>query len=234
MRHVLSLHTAYCVPRTLYLAYIVFTLILMLNLLIAVLSDSFSDRKSSTVLHGRVAFARVVLRLELLADSFGIDTHGGDGQPDGRYVHEFRVVGKNIQGEDVPMCTSEDIFDDDGSSAELASGRDDDRLHQAELTQRLMSALAALEARDDATIAARVEGRVGRARNDYVERSRQAEAWAALRVAEIEAGIIPTHEPSSSSSPSRRPSSSPGRHRSPSRCCHGDAHPHPGEAQCGE
>ena len=45
----------------------------MLNLLIAVLSDSFSDRKSSTVLHGRVAFARVVLRLELLADSFGIN-----------------------------------------------------------------------------------------------------------------------------------------------------------------
>ena len=94
----LGQQTNLCFFYIFYFIYIVFTLILLLNLLIAVLGNSFSAIQEATVLQGRVAFARVIIRLELLAMDLGMYTNGGTASVGAdaktRYLHEFRVVGR--------------------------------------------------------------------------------------------------------------------------------------------
>ena len=94
----------------LYMGYIFFSIILLLNMLIALLGDTFSKTQDESILQGRIAYAQCVLRLELIAASWGLDTHAGEKAAD-KYVHNFRDTELNPDGEVPKGQTSEDIFD---------------------------------------------------------------------------------------------------------------------------
>jgi len=96
-----------------YLGYVLMSLILLLNLLIAMLSHTFSSVREASKLKGRRAFAQCVLRLELAAESVGIDPTVGELVGDKRCV-TFRDVEPNAQGESSlqPGEDNGDIFDD--------------------------------------------------------------------------------------------------------------------------
>ena len=105
-----------CVFFLVYVLYIFLSLILLLNLLIALLGSTFQKTQNDSVLHGRMAFARNVLRLERIAEVWGIVTHAGDPDgedPDGepRYVHNFRDVKMDESAELPRDWKSENVFD---------------------------------------------------------------------------------------------------------------------------
>ena len=72
-----------------YLCFIMLTVVLMLNLLIALLAFTFEAVKSESTLRCRIAFAQCLMRLELLATSFGMDVRVGDKKGD-KYTYDFR------------------------------------------------------------------------------------------------------------------------------------------------
>jgi len=83
----------------LYYFYVLVSLILLLNLLIAMLSHTFAKTKEESILKYRIAFAGAVLKLELAAQSFGITTNVGEKKEDGSgYVYAFRSVVQNSEG----------------------------------------------------------------------------------------------------------------------------------------
>jgi len=104
-----------------YMLYTFLSLILLLNLLIALLATTFAQTQAEATLQGRMAFARITLRLELLADVFGIDTWSGEALDGDRHVHAFREVIRDQEGERARYAIGEDIFDarpaKDGASA---------------------------------------------------------------------------------------------------------------------
>ena len=117
----LNLHPDYLAPLGLfqkinfsvfyivYIVYIFFSLILLLNLLIALLGSTFSKTQVEAQLQGRLAFARIVLRLERVADFWGINTNAGE--PDGaNWVHNFRAVQLDKDVETTRFQKSEDVF----------------------------------------------------------------------------------------------------------------------------
>ena len=97
-----------------YVLFIFASLILLLNLLIALLGSSFSETSEKATLQGRVAFATVVLRLELVAHFLGINTFAGEPSEDGSgvFVHKFRSVVRDPSGE-LPRHDTQDenVFD---------------------------------------------------------------------------------------------------------------------------
>lgn len=100
-----------------YVLYIFLSLILLLNLLIALLGSTFSKTQEEATLHGRMAFARNVLRLERIAEFFDVNTFAGapDGEdPDGepRFVHNFRDVKLDAAAELPRDYKSENVFDE--------------------------------------------------------------------------------------------------------------------------
>jgi hypothetical protein len=66
-----------------YVMYTFLSLILLLNLLIALLASNFTKTQEEATLQGRLAFARIVLRLELVAHFFGVDTRATQIDDDG-------------------------------------------------------------------------------------------------------------------------------------------------------
>ena len=86
--------------------------ILLLNLLIALLGSTFVSTRDNATLQGRVAFARIVRRLELVAGALGIDTHAGEKDADGGYVHNFRAVALDPTGEMPRDYLPEMVFDE--------------------------------------------------------------------------------------------------------------------------
>jgi len=96
-----------------YLFYVFFSVILLLNLLIALLGDTFSKTQQESILQGRIAFARCILRLELIADYFGLETRAGELSGDKTcYVHVFREVNLSADDEVRADEHNENIFDD--------------------------------------------------------------------------------------------------------------------------
>lgn len=94
-----------------YYFYVFFALILLLNLLIALLGDSFAKTQQESILQGRIAFARCVLRLELIAHFLKLQTRAGELQG-GEYVHVFREVARDpLQNEVSVDEPDENIFD---------------------------------------------------------------------------------------------------------------------------
>ena len=91
--------------------YIFLSLILLLNLLIALLGNTFRRTTEEATLHARMAFARVVLRLELVAARLCINTHAGEHTEDGRYVHSFRSIVRDRNGELMSDYKDENVFD---------------------------------------------------------------------------------------------------------------------------
>jgi len=85
----------------LYVLYIVLSLVLLLNLLIALLTYTFERIQESSLLISRLIFAQNVMHLELIAHSLSMDTRCGKRIADGRYVYEFRSVERRqLYGED--------------------------------------------------------------------------------------------------------------------------------------
>ena len=83
-----------------YIIYIFLSLILLLNLLIALLGNTFRKTQEDAALHGRIALAQMVLRLEIFAEVFGINTSAGELDAiSGKFVHQFRSVVRNEEGE---------------------------------------------------------------------------------------------------------------------------------------
>ena len=75
----------------LYYAYLLLSVILMINLLIAMLTSTYDNVHSNATLNSRLSFATGVMRLELIADSFGWPTAVGELDK-GKLVYVFRTV----------------------------------------------------------------------------------------------------------------------------------------------
>ena len=97
-----------------YLIFILLSIILLLNLLIAMLSFTFKAVREESTLKCRLSFAQYILRLEMYAKLMGLDTQVGGLSPDGRRVYEFRAVegGGKGGGED-PFRDEHDLTLDD-------------------------------------------------------------------------------------------------------------------------
>ena len=78
-----------------YVFYGVLSVILLINLLIAMLSFTFETVLKDSTLSSRTAFAQCIMRLELIAHSFGMPTAVGDHKGDGVYTYDFRSVDKD-------------------------------------------------------------------------------------------------------------------------------------------
>ena len=85
--------------------------ILLLNLLIALLGSTFSKVSEEATLQGRIAFARMVSRLELVAEHFNINTHAGEPEGD-TFVHHFRDYKRDLEGELPRDYKDENVFDE--------------------------------------------------------------------------------------------------------------------------
>jgi len=81
----------------LYLGYTLLSIILLLNLLIAMMSYTFADVRTESTLECRVAFAQIVTRHELIANSFGMDCTVGESEH-GRNYYKFRTVERDAEG----------------------------------------------------------------------------------------------------------------------------------------
>ena len=99
-----------------YYLYILVAMILLLNLLIALMGNTFEKIKEDSTLQYRRSFARRVLRLELIAlpplvseDKLYVGTK--DPQ-NGKHYYAFRGVDANIEG--VEVDGGGNIFDDQG------------------------------------------------------------------------------------------------------------------------
>ena len=75
-----------------YTFYAVFSVILLLNLLIAMFTHTFDGVRNESTLNSRVAFAQSMLRLELIAASLGMKTAVGEPKPNGDFTYDFRSV----------------------------------------------------------------------------------------------------------------------------------------------
>jgi hypothetical protein len=91
----------------LYLLFIIMSLILLLNLLIAMLSFTFETVREESTLQCRTSFAQHLMRLELLAESAGMAINVGEFKGDDNYTFDFRSVesadGAASEGGDDPF-----------------------------------------------------------------------------------------------------------------------------------
>ena len=93
-----------CFWFILYIYFVIISIILLLNLLIAMLSFTFESVREESTLQCRTAFAQCLIRLELLATSLGMDVRVGDKKGE-KYTYDFRSVeaddaGSSGQGTD--------------------------------------------------------------------------------------------------------------------------------------
>ena len=98
------------------------SLILLLNLLIAMMSTTYESINERSVLEWRVDFARLILKIELECEwltkpprwTCGLikpwDLHAGERTSDGRYMFYFKNVGTNVEG--IEMEGGSEIFGD--------------------------------------------------------------------------------------------------------------------------
>jgi len=106
----------------LYFGYVVLSVILLLNLLIAMMAYTFADLRLESTLECRVAFAQVVVRHELVASSFGMNVNVGD-RDSGRHCFRFRTVDRDSEGRYNEGANDSDPFAD----AMVHEDGDDDR-----------------------------------------------------------------------------------------------------------
>ena len=82
----------------LYFFFVLISLILLLNLFIAMLSYTFEKSTEEATLQSRLCFATSVLKLELMAASYCMQTHVGEKQGDTARVFSYRSCKKNSEG----------------------------------------------------------------------------------------------------------------------------------------
>jgi len=94
-----------------YLFFVLMTIILLLNLLIAMLSNTFMTVCKEATLECRLSFARLVLRLESYGAMLGMNCKVGKLASDGtdRYIYEFRAVegGDNLFEDSLEVTCTE-------------------------------------------------------------------------------------------------------------------------------
>lgn len=103
-----------------YILYVLMSIILLLNLVIAMLSFNFNIVYDKSTLEWRLMFARYVLRMELIARSLGCwDLHVGEKKGD-KYIWSFRDVTANAEGGGASGNPFEntDLLDDDEKEKE--------------------------------------------------------------------------------------------------------------------
>ena len=97
----------------LYYGYVLVAMVLLLNLLIALMGNTFATVTEGATLQYRRDFARRVLRLELIAQPPFINQAdrfvGTKDQSNGRYYYAFRSVDANVEG--VNVGGGADIFE---------------------------------------------------------------------------------------------------------------------------
>lgn len=80
----------------LYMFLIIMFIILMLNLLIAMLTHTYDSVNEESTLQSRLSFSRCIVKLELVAESFGMLCHVGEFVPgteaDKEFVFKFRSI----------------------------------------------------------------------------------------------------------------------------------------------
>jgi hypothetical protein len=76
----------------LYFMWQILSVILMINLLIAMLTNTFEDVREEATLMSRLSFAIAIMKLEIVAQSFSMSTAVGEPMPGGAMVHVFRSV----------------------------------------------------------------------------------------------------------------------------------------------
>ena len=85
-----------------YYCYLITTIVLLLNLLIAMMNHTFISSQQASVLEWRVMFARNLLKLEMLAEAFQragwCETHGGERAPNGKCYMFNRVHDESAYG----------------------------------------------------------------------------------------------------------------------------------------
>jgi len=121
----------------LYLGYVLLSVILLLNLLIAMMSYTFAAVRIESTLECRVAFAQVVMRHELMAASLGMGISVGERARNGRSYFRFRTVERDCEGRHVEDANASDPFadhemataDDDGAKHASATARPADLGH---------------------------------------------------------------------------------------------------------
>ena len=136
----------------LYIVFILLSIILLLNLLIAMLSFTFDSVRQDSTLQCRLSFARHVLWLEMFAEQLQMQTRVGEKQADGRYIYPFRTVeGGAAGGSDDPFRKDDTMSSEDLAQQirvlstlveNLAKARPDDKAEVTAMDVRLVQKAA--------------------------------------------------------------------------------------------
>ena len=74
--------------------------------------SGFSKTQEESTLQARMAFAKIMLRLELVASTLSIKTDAGEfDSPSGKFVHNFRDTARDPDGELPRDHSDENVFD---------------------------------------------------------------------------------------------------------------------------
>ena len=131
-----------------YYMYVLVAVVLLLNLLIALMGNTFTKVQEDAVLQYRRDFARRILRLELIALPPLVHNEqrfvGERNQTNGKYFHLFRAVEANVEG--VAARGGSNIFDaadEDADNDGIPDSEDNDvfgmdctKVDEAEIIQR--------------------------------------------------------------------------------------------------
>lgn len=105
----------------LYYVWLILAMILMINMLIAMLTYTFDKVNQEAMLQSRLSYATSIMKLELVADSLGMDTRVGDPKLiPGKYAYQFRAYERRENDESDSEDGYEGDFDDGGSNPFLA------------------------------------------------------------------------------------------------------------------
>jgi len=118
----------------LYYLFMVVSLVLLINLLIAMMSETYGRVFANATLQSRLSLAAHLFRLELLADSFKMATLVGDEAPpgSGRFVYVFKAVDND---------TRDDSGSDDGYEGDFDNGSDPFLPPEPSMQSRILTAI---------------------------------------------------------------------------------------------
>lgn len=132
-------------------------LILLLNLLIAMMGDTYTTTQDNSILEWRVDYARRILRLELQVEflaKIGLKLNAGTHMPGKGWVFVFRNYKPNAEGTrtkksmfdaDIEAEAEFDQLDDEAGGADVLAGLDENaRARMEAVRDRRRAALKGL------------------------------------------------------------------------------------------
>ena len=120
-----------CVWVAAYVFFVLMSIVLLLNLLIAMLSSTYARVQENATLECRLAFARAILRFELTAEWLGMGARVGQPRGEGahrRWYIEYRVQTNGGRG------GARSIFEDDEDDGEYGVGGYEDPEPEIEIS----------------------------------------------------------------------------------------------------